>query len=141
MRSLFVLVTVLSFCLSGFAAEKEEDATDGNFVEALKQGKFKVALRYRYETVADDNPVFMGRDGDASTLRSTIGYTSAAYRGFRARIELEDVTDIGMADDHNNLGAGSLANAVTDRPVVADPEITEFNQATLRYEGVKKLVI
>ena len=37
-------------------------------------------------------------------------------------------------DLYNNVGAGDLRNGVTDRPVVADPALTEIHQAYLRFE-------
>jgi hypothetical protein len=51
------------------------------------------------------------------------------------------VHDIGFSSSHDNAGAGSLWNVVTDRPVIADPEITEFNQAYLGIRPVDSLVI
>lgn len=132
MRFPIVLLTLVSICLPAVAADDASDKAE-DALEALKQGKFSVNLRYRYETVADDTPLFMGRDGRASTLRTAVGYESAAYRGFKVALAFEDVTDLGYEDDHANAGAGSLNNGVTDRPGIPDPEITEINRATLSY--------
>ena len=115
--------------LSASAAQAEEAAS---FKEMVQKGKAKVSLRYRYETVED--PLF-GDDGQASTLRTTLSLQSATYRGWSAFLEAENVLDIGLDDEHNNLGAGSLNNGVRDRPAIADPEITEVNQAYIRYES------
>ncbi len=100
-------------------------------VEALKAGKAAVSLRYRFEYVSDD--FVAGPEAQASTLRTTLGYRSGVYRNFSLFAEAENVSVIGD-DRYNNRGAGSLSNGVTDRPVVADPALTELNQAYLRWD-------
>ncbi|UCF67903.1 MAG: alginate export family protein [Acidobacteriota bacterium] len=100
---------------------------------ALREGKTSVSLRYRYEQVSDDAPDVSGKQARASTLRSTLSYRTAAWHHTRLFVEFEDVTDIGLDHQHDNAGAGGLANGVTDRPVIADPDVTELNQLTLRY--------
>lgn len=97
---------------------------------AITGGEFHLGLRYRYEFV-DDAP--RDQDAHASTLRTTLSYRSLAYHGFSVRLEAEDVSAIGN-DLYRNLGAGGLDNGVRDRPVVADPEITDLVQAVLRFE-------
>jgi len=37
--------------------------------------------------------------------------------------------------------AGSLWNGVSDRPAIADPEITEFNQVYLDWQPIEKLTL
>jgi len=126
---------LLPFLLSGaggpaaFAAE----GTAPTYREALTQGTWSARFRYRYELVMDDTPAVADRDGNASTLRSTVGYRTAAWHGFSGMLEFEDVADLGLGDDHNNAGAGALGNGATNRPVVADPKMTEVNQVYLRY--------
>ena len=109
--------------------------------QALTRGKLSLGLRYRFELVSDDTPAISLEDGKASTLRTTLAYTSARYRGFGIHLEFEDVTDVGLGDEHNNLGAGSLANGVTNRPAIADPDLTEVNQAYLVYRGFRNTTI
>ena len=94
-------------------------------VEALKKGEVKLHFRYRYENVDQDNGL---EEADASTLRSRITYTTAAWSGWQAQVEVDDVSAIGYEDDHN-----STSNNETDYSVVADPEGTELNQAWLAY--------
>jgi hypothetical protein len=67
-------------------------------------------------------------------LRTALGYRSAPRR-FRVAFEVEDVTDVGAGDQHDNAGAGSLWNGITDRPVVADPEDTEWNEAYVSWHA------
>lgn len=130
----FVVTTLLMSAWLAFPGASPSVADDGasSLREALTDGKAKVAFRYRFETVADDAPAVRDRDAEASTLRTTVSYRTGAYRGFSLFLEAEDVSAIGD-DRYDNRGAGSLFNGVTDRPVVADPELTEINQAYLGY--------
>ncbi len=112
-------------------AGAEKSADPETLTAALKGGKPYVNLRYRFENVEEDAST---KDAHASTLRSVLGWESADYKGWSVFGEAENVTSVGN-DLYNNRGAGSLANGVTDRPVVADPEITEINQAGLRFRS------
>ena len=114
-------------------AQSTPPETAETFAEALKKGEAKIYLRYRYEDVRQDG---FAKDAHASTLRTTVGYTTLPYKGFSLRIEAENVAEIGN-DLFNNRGAGSDFNGVTDRPVVADPALTALNQVFLRYQRGK----
>lgn len=98
-----------------------------DLVGALTGGKPSLFMRYRFETVDQEN---FARDADASTLRTQLGYTTGAFYGFSATLQLEDVRTVGT-DDFN-----STVNGKTQFPVVADPEDTEVNQAYLAYAGL-----
>ena len=113
-------------------AEEEEAAEELTFVEALKDGTVKVSLRYRFEYVDDDN---FGETAEASTLRTALSYRSGEWKGFSLFLEAEDVTALPDDDDYNNVGAGDLNNGVRGVPVVADPEVTDVNQAYLRWKN------
>ena len=123
-----VAVLLLSTFLAAGPAVAEEKSS---FIDALKSGKVIVNLRYRFENVSDDSP---DKDAHASTLRTVLGYRTQTYNGFSFQIEAENVTAIGN-DLYDNLGSGSANNRMRDRSVVADPEVTEINQALLRYLG------
>jgi hypothetical protein len=109
-----------------------------SFGTAVTKGKITLNLRYRYEDVDQEN---IDDRGQASTLRTTLGYRTLWWKNFAAMVEFEDVRDIGFSNDHNNAGAGSLWNGVTDRPVIADPAITEVNQAYLEWKPLESLPI
>lgn len=113
-----------------FAGESEAESP----ADALKNGKTEVNLHYRYENVSDDGTWGEGqplRDGEASTLRTTLSYVTGRYRDLSAFVEFENVTDIGMGSDHANGGAGALDNGVVEHALIIDPQITEVNQAYL----------
>ncbi len=109
------------------APTEEEPRT---WIEALGGGEFSLNLRYRFERVEDDG---FDEDALASTLRTTLGYTSAPWRGLWMGVQAENVSEIGFSDEYRNAGAGSLSNGVTDRPTVADPGVTELNHAYLGF--------
>jgi hypothetical protein len=122
----------LTLCLAAWPLAADEEKDSPSFKEALSGGDAAVNLRYRVELVDQDD---FDKDASASTLRTTLSYRTLAYNGFSLFLEAENVTDIGTAGQYNNRGAGSLGNGVTDRPVIADPEITEVNQSYLRWQG------
>ncbi len=106
--------------------------------ETVTKGKISLNLHYRYEEV--DEARFDDR-GRASTLRTTLGYRTLWWQRLSAFLEFEDVRDIGLGDEHNNGGYGSLGNGVGYRPVIADAPITEINQAYLDWKPLDGLPI
>ncbi len=137
-RDLVALVLVL---LVPARAGGEEAHREGQLLEAFRNGTVSMNLRYRFEAVWDDDARYTGGDGFASTLRTVLGYRTAGYQGFTASIEFENVSDIGLGDEHNNVGGRGLGNGVLDRPGIPDPEITEVNQVHLQYDRIPGTVI
>ncbi len=138
-----VLLVVL--CATGSAAAVEStdglpttDPTNENLREALANGIFAIDLRYRLEFVDD---AAFEKNALASTLRGALTYETGSFRGFFAGVTFETVTAIGNDELYNNLGYGSLNNGVTDRPIVADPEIIEVDRIFLAYRGAHGLEI
>ncbi|OFV88713.1 MAG: hypothetical protein A2V74_03645 [Acidobacteria bacterium RBG_16_70_10] len=129
-------LAILVVAAAGAAARAEESQGVG-FGEALTQGKVKAALRYRYEGVGDD--AFEPR-GEASTLRLALGYETKPWKGLSAWVQFESVTDLGLGDRHGNGATGALDNGVRGRPVIADPEITQVNQALLRFARARTTI-
>ena len=66
-------------------------------------------------------------DATASTLRTRLNYQTGEWSHLSAFLEADNVTVLG-----NNQTYNSTVNGVTDRPIVADPEYTEVNQAYLQ---------
>lgn len=127
---LFCLLLAAAFTVA-VPIQAEEAAS---LKEALKKGDVTVDFRYRYENVSDD--AVGDKEAHASTLRTVINYRTQAYKGWGFFLEAENVTAVGN-DQYNNAGRGSLNNGVRDRPVVADPALTELNQAYLSFEKGK----
>lgn len=100
--------------------------------QALAGGKTSLNLRYRFESVSDDA---FADDGYASTLRAALGYATGRWHNLSATVEIQSVLDLGYENRHNDKGAGSDWNGVSDRPVIADPSITDFYQAYLQWQA------
>ena len=114
---------VLCLLLSPTAGAEQEAET---FKEALTKGDLEVSLQYRFEAVDDDAFTL---SANASTLRTALGYRTKPLKGLSAHVEFTNVVDIGTTDRYNNT-----QNGVTDRPVIADPEMTRFNQISAAFE-------
>ena len=122
-------VVTLTLAATGPAALRAEEKP--SLGSALKSGRTSINLRYRWEDVSQDG---IDEDAHASTLRTVLAYRSQPYKGFSLHVEAENVAVLGD-DLYNNAGFGGLDNLVRDRPVVADPALTEINQALLRFQG------
>lgn len=96
------------------------EAPENPLARAFKEGSAYLNLRYRYEFVDQSG---FDKDGKASTLRTRLGYETGRLGIFGAKIEIEDVQQIG--EDLYN----STSNDRTDRPIVADPDGTVVNEA------------
>ncbi|WP_395344488.1 alginate export family protein [Ningiella sp. W23] len=92
---------------------------------AITDGETKVKMRYRYERVDQDN---IDKTANASTLLSRLSFKSAEVKGFYGVFEVDNISAIG------NENYNSTVNGNTQYPVVADPTLTEVNQAYLGYK-------
>jgi len=119
-KSLITLLATLAMSNSAVAAN--------SITEAIKGGEASADFRLRYEAVDQDNAV---DDADALTLRSRFGYTTAAYNGFSAKLEFEDVRIVGGVDDYT---VGPTGFNPGEYSVIADPENTEVDQAYIQYK-------
>ena len=101
-------------------------AANSSIAEAIINGKTKINLNLRYETVDQDNAK---KDADALTLRTRVTYTTDDVAGFSSVVEFEDSRVVlGMNDYNNTLGKNG------DYSVIADPETTELDQFLLQYK-------
>ena len=106
----------------------------GTLPEAFTKGKFNINVRARYEYVDQDG---LPKDANAATIRTRFGFTTAPVHGFQGMIEAENIT---AADDGCYDAAGTSGQAGI-RPVVADPETTEINQAWLSYSYTNQVAV
>lgn len=130
------LVALLGAAAAGAAEapqQAEPEPAARTIGEALSAGKWGVGLRYRYESVDDDA---FDEDGQASTLRTVLLYRSGSFHAFDLGLVFQNVSDLGLGDEHNNNGAGDAGNGVVDRPVIADPPRTDVYQAWVGYHGL-----
>lgn len=94
-----------------------------SLVEALKAGSAQLHLRARAENVEQDNAL---DDATATTLKTRLSYTSATYRGLGVHLSFDDTTELGSQDYSDGVTARGTS-------VIADPEVTEVNEAYLSY--------
>ncbi len=120
MKPSSLLLAALAFASAAFA---QSPVTPVSFSQALESGKVSFNARLRHEHV--DQAGFAEK-ANALTLRSRLGYTTAAYRGFHVMLEAENV--VALIDDYAD---GVVVNP--GFPVVGDPEVTEVNQAWASY--------
>jgi len=100
--------------------------------KALADTKVDISLRARYEAVDEDGANGASdKDATALTLKSRITLKTGAYKNWSLGVEVDNVTAI--VDDYNDL---TFDYSGTDS-VVADPEITDVNQAYLQYNTDK----
>ncbi|WP_257255054.1 alginate export family protein, partial [Endozoicomonas sp. SESOKO3] len=119
-------VTLLAAAIAGAAAVSTTQVQADEFIEALTGGEAFGDFRLRYETVDQDNTK---KDAKALTLRSRLGYKTGDYYGFSGLLEFEDSRSIAGIDDYNDtVGNG------TDYSVIADPGVTEVDQAFIQYK-------
>lgn len=124
MKHLTIRNSVMAIALSAVATGVM--AENPSFTTALTSGKAYGDVRFRYETVDQDNAL---KDASALTVRTRLGYKTGEMSGFSAVVEFEDSRTILSVDDYNNtLGAN------TDHSVIIDPETTELDQGYVQYK-------
>jgi hypothetical protein len=97
-----------------------------SFTDALTGGEAHLEFRYRLEAVEQEP---FADDALASTLRSRLNYRTREWHGWSLLAEADNNTVLGDDEAYN-----STTNGITDRPVVADPEYTEVNQAYVQFK-------
>lgn len=123
-------IALLIMALSSQPVLAESGSNDPLW-EALKGGKFDFSARYRFEHV-DDNAAT--DQANASTIRTTLGYTTGRFHGFGLRLMGYDVSDV-FEDDFND--ATGRPNSKTQFAVVADPSETDLLEGYMSYAGTE----
>ncbi len=101
------------------ANAQEQTAT---IIDALVNGAPVLELRPRYEHVEQDG---RPNDGEATTLRTRLGWQTAKWNGLQALIEIEDVRGLGPESYDTNLNGKAIYAQIFD------PETTELNRLQL----------
>ena len=109
-----------------FAAEDPKQAD--SLIEAVTGGKLLFNIRPRYEYV---DLATKPENANALTLRSLVGWETKPYYGVGITVQAINVAHI--TDDFNDEAS---KNAASPYPLVADPEVTDFNQVYLDYTGL-----
>jgi hypothetical protein len=99
---------------------------------AVREGKFWLTSRYRYEYVDQQN---LPKDARASTLSTEVGFETGIVHGFRFGIEGEAVVEVGPDDFNNTI------NGKGQYPVVVDVQSAEVNQAYVESHHIPGVVV
>lgn len=118
-KELYLKKAIISLLLMTTA---QSGLAEDDIWAALTGGKLDFSLRYRYEHVDDD---LRPDEGNASTVRTTLGYKTGDFYGAHAYLQFEDVTAV-FEDDYDD---GTTRNTKGNFAVIPDPEDTEVNQA------------
>jgi len=131
MRTIF-LASVAALITFGTITPAYAGEDAETLVEAITEGDVKISFRYRLENV--DQAGF-AEDATASTLRTKLKYSTKVFKGFSGVVEFDNVLQIG-GGNYN-----STVNGKGQFPVIADPKITEVNQAYIAYTGLGKTTL
>lgn len=96
--------------------------------DAIAAGKPILEVRPRFEYVDQEN---LGKNAEAFTVRTRLGWETGSWRDFKGLIEFEDVRQLG-GERYNTTLNGKAAY-----PVVADPDVTELNQLYVAWKPSK----
>ncbi len=113
--------------VSGFACTSPVMAKAGDPVAVSDNATFDpmLAVRLRYESVSQDNPL---QDADAVTARIRFG---GEFKTGGLALLAEGEGTVALVDDYNDTLPG---NGVEPYSVVADPENIELNRLQLAYK-------
>ena len=106
---------------------EHEDKLTG-LADILFGGDFGLELRYRYQFLDDEA---FALDGHASTFRGLFKYETKPFHGVSFLGEVRAVTHLGTSNLFNDTITGNF-----DRPVIADPEAAEIDQAFFRFKDI-----
>ncbi|HEX3718008.1 MAG TPA: alginate export family protein [Verrucomicrobiae bacterium] len=102
---------------------------DGKIPEALANGKFDLDVRARVEDANESGIPSVKKASVAPTIRTRLGYTTASLYGFQAGVQGQNTSAIGSDGNYNAAGS----NGKGYKPVIADPPMTDLDQAWLKY--------
>lgn len=127
------VVQVLSICLVfALLFQPKANAEPATLEEAIKEGTILLDTRLRFEKV--ENALF-AQDAEGVTFRARFGYQTAPFHGFAFLVEGDLTRHLGV-DDFN-----STVNGKTLFPVIADPNSTRLNRASITFTGIDKLTL
>ncbi len=104
-------------------------ALAGNMVSDFMAGDASGSFRLRFENSDVDDGT--KDSAKALTLRTRLLYQTKGMNGISGHIEMEDVRAVLSIDDY--FDNGSIGNGKTGFDTIADPEMTEVNEAYVKY--------
>ena len=124
-------ISTLSLSVMAAAAATHVQAEDA-FYEALTSGQATLDVRLRYESVDVDVP---------SPLDTATGLTVRTRLGYRTGELGKTTAFVEMSDTRVVAGMGEYAPNEVPNAKIADPALTELNQAYLSYKPLEGLEV
>ncbi len=119
-------VCLYAITLSASSADTSTSPSPHSLTEAISQGHSLSSFRLRYEQVEQQG---LDPDAHATTLRTLLGWQTAALNGVSAGLQLINVAK--LQDHYNDKANGVNQPGHAGYPVVADPDFTGINQLYL----------
>ncbi|OJU08756.1 MAG: hypothetical protein BGN86_05650 [Caulobacterales bacterium 68-7] len=98
--------------------------------DAITGGKPILEMRARYEGV---DQAGLPEDAAAYTLRTRLGWETAAFADVKGLVEIENIVATGDYNVAVPGPGGASLNGKTRYPAVGDPEVTEINRLQLSW--------
>ena len=113
----------------------------GSFSQAIADGHLLLDVRARSESVDQTKTATLKDNAQAYTVRTQLGWETAAWDGFKGLLEFQNVSHLGPEDYAVNApGAATppLNGASKSKyPLVNDPDETELNRLQLSWAPTK----
>jgi len=106
-----------------------EKFLDEKIPDALASGRFDLDVRARVEDANESGLKTVKNASLAPTVRTRLGYTTASLYGFQAGVQGQNTSVIGPEGNYNAAGSDGKGY----KPVIADPPVTDLDQAWLKY--------
>lgn len=127
------LTAALLLAMAPAHAEEAAPPAPQTLLEAIQMGKPMTNFRLRYEHVDDDVPAHT-ENASALTLRSLIGWQTAAFNDFSFAAQL---INVGVFDnDYDNRDKWRPEPGQGEYPAVVDPDDTDINQLFVEWTGL-----
>ncbi|MGK0340230.1 MAG: hypothetical protein ACJAYE_000734 [Candidatus Azotimanducaceae bacterium] len=128
--TLFVLLINSPWSRSDALQNAYDSHDRDGFVASLRATSTKFTFRLNYEDVNSEQL----DNASSASLRSRIRFETGEYRFAQFTLELENIT---------NLTQENFSDGIRDEgtAVIADPDITEINQAYVRFNGVPRSIL
>ncbi len=141
-----LLAALLLVACSALAETPAPPVQEDSLLDAIKRGTNMTSFRLRYEDVSQDGFVPKSstlplREAEGLTLRSLIGWKSAAFHDFSIAAQLINVSK--FHDNFNDSTSAMPITAVSNQPgkianaKIVDPDYTGVNQLYLDWTGIR----
>lgn len=147
-----IIAAAMAGLLSGSGANAQsvsvkpsaQPAAEPTLIGQIMAGKPILEIRARYEHDDQTKTATLRNNAEGTTVRTRLGWETAAYRNVKALVEIDDVRRVGP--EHfaitTNGAAVPLNGADKARyPAINDPDVTELNRAQLVWTPNKVLAV